>query len=128
MPKKVIDYNKAIIYTISNGYYIYVGSTTQFTKRKNHHKTCCNNPKYKDYGGRGISVCDRWLKSFTNFYNDMGKRPSSRYSLDRINNNGNYSKSNCRWATCTEQSLNRKTSNIINGKNLKTLEKELNTL
>ena len=49
MPKKVIDYSKSIIYTISNGYYIYVGSTTQFTKRKNHHKTCCNNPKDKEY-------------------------------------------------------------------------------
>jgi hypothetical protein len=64
----------------------------------------CLNPKnksYADYAGRGISVCQRWLK-FENFLEDMGERPPCM-SLDRINNDGNYEPGNCRWATATEQ-------------------------
>lgn len=69
----------------------------------------CYNKKgdhYHLYGGRGIIVCDRWLNSFENFLQDMGKKPSSKHSLDRINNNGNYEPSNCRWATDNEQRRN----------------------
>lgn len=61
---------------------------------------------YPYYGGRGIKVCDRWLESFHNFLADMGEKPPG-LTLDRINNNGNYEASNCRWAARKEQNENR---------------------
>lgn len=68
----------------------------------------CTNPnvdKYKDYGGRGITVCDRW-RDFENFLADMGKRTSKKHSIDRIDVNGNYELGNCKWSTRTEQVRN----------------------
>lgn len=70
----------------------------------------CTNPKdkdYENYGGRGIKVCARWLKSFENFLADMGERPDGK-TLDREKVNGNYEPSNCRWATPKEQAQNRR--------------------
>lgn len=73
----------------------------------------CGNPKhqyYHRYGGRGITVCERWLgpDGFANFYADMGAKPTPQHSLDRINNHLGYSPENCKWATKREQAQNRK--------------------
>ncbi len=66
---------------------------------------------YKNHGGRGIVMCDRWLNDFSAFFSDMGPRPSRKHSLDRINNDGNYEPGNCRWALGVVQH-NNKRSNV----------------
>lgn len=79
----------------------------------------CTNPNkenFKDYGGRGITVCDSWLESFENFIKDMGLRPKgivkvrSQYSIERRNNSNGYGPDNCYWATTSEQMVNRRNS------------------
>ncbi len=69
------------------------------------HNTDCGG--YAEYGGRGIFVCDEW-HTFEKFYADMGPRPSNRYSLDRLNNDGPYSPANCEWRTLSQQQRNRR--------------------
>lgn len=79
--------------------------------------TRCRNPnatEFHNYGGRGITVCDRWTRSFENFFNDMGSIPSGKHSIDRYpDKNGNYEPGNCRWATSKEQGRNTRRNRTI---------------
>lgn len=86
-------------------------------------KQRCGDPSqisYDDYGGRGITVCDRWRDSFEAFLADMGERPSKNHSIDRVDNSKGYSKSNCRWATNKEQGRNTRRNRMLtlNGRTL----------
>lgn len=86
-----------------------------------------NTPNYKNYGGRGICITNSWL-IFENFYKDMGEKPKG-LSLDRIDNNGNYCKENCRWATRKEQANNTRTNTILEYNSVKkTLSQWADTL
>lgn len=81
----------------------------------------CNNPNNysaKDYGLRGIELCDKW-NDFTNFYQDMGKRPSKSHTIERVDNDGNYELSNCVWATRLEQANNRRNNVFLTHNNKK---------
>lgn len=74
-----------------------------------------NNRQYNLYGGRGIRVCERWLTSFENFFEDMGLKPTLKHSLDRYpDRDGNYEPGNCRWATSYEQAQNLKSTKLLN--------------
>ena len=94
-----------------------LSGTPEYKIWKDMRKRCYNpnNKAFHHYGGRGIKVCDRWVHGeggkhgYVCFFEDMGARPSNGHSVDRINNEGNYEPSNCRWATDTEQARNKST-------------------
>jgi 1,4-alpha-glucan branching enzyme len=84
-------------------------------------KSRCLNPNdksYKNYGGRGIKVCESWQKSFTSFIDDMGWRPNNKYSIERIDYNEDYCPDNCKWILKSEQTKNCRRVKLIayNGK------------
>ena len=79
--------------------------------------TNSNDERWKNYGGRGISVCDEWMNSFPAFLRDMGEKPHPDYQLDRIDNDGNYCKENCQWVSKSVNQMNRRVTRrvTING-------------
>lgn len=86
-----------------------MSSTSEYKAWANMNDRCKNkdHSAYKNYGGRGITACDEW-EDFMQFYEDMGKKPGPKYTLERIDNEKGYEKSNCKWATWKEQSLNKR--------------------
>lgn len=123
--KIVVDSNLKFGSTKSCGCLVREGNNTKHGhKRKNKRSTTyqiwttiiqrCTNPNHRNYsryGGRGVTVCERW-KSFENFLIDMGERPPNR-QIDRINNNGGYDKKNCRWTTPKQNGRNRQNNRLI---------------
>ena len=81
-------------------------------------KARCNNPKnsvYKYYGGKGITICPKWNKSFISFWGDMKDGYSDQFSIDRIDNNKGYCKENCKWSTRRQQAINNSRNVVFNG-------------
>lgn len=77
------------------------------------HRCSSDGKNFAWYKGRGITVCERWAKSFPAFFADMGEAPTKFHSIDRINNDGNYEPGNCRWATAKEQNRNKRNSKMV---------------
>lgn len=88
--------------------------TTEYRSWKEMRQRCesSSNHAFKDYGGRGISVCDRW-KDYGNFIADMGRKPSPAHSIERVDNEKGYGPNNCKWGTKTEQARNRRSNKMV---------------
>ena len=84
--------------------------------------------RYNDYGGRGIKICDRWLHSFENFWEDMQEGYSDNLSIDRINVNGNYEPNNVKWSTCKQQSNNMRSNVVVEFNHIKHTVSEWSTI
>lgn len=98
-----------MLYEVTHG----MTDTTTYNVWVNMRQRCANpnNPRFVDYGGRGIKVCERW-RSFENFLADMGERPKGM-TLERRDNDGDYDPSNCRWATRVEQATNKRNNSYL---------------
>lgn len=94
--------------------------TPMYYAWRNMRRRCINtkDPAYKNYGGRGIKVCENWLNDFDRFHDDMIQSYKKGLTLDRVDVNGHYTKENCRWITSKEQCRNKRNNVIINGKTL----------
>ncbi len=94
----------------------------EYTTWKEMKRRCYNSRyrEYHNYGGRGISICERWRESFVNFLKDIGPKPFSEATIDRIDNDGDYEPGNCRWATKLEQGQNTRKARMLthNGKTM----------
>lgn len=111
--KKYEDINHVKIANFSHGMY----KSPEYRAWIAMKSRCLNkkNSQYYLYGGRGIKICEQWLCKFENFYKDMGNRPTSSHSLDRIDGDGNYEPNNCRWGTRSEQNRNKSTNRLYKG-------------
>lgn len=115
----VIDAKVKIGLRFRHGHAIHDKISSEYWTWQGIKKRCCDpdEPGYKNYGARGISVYPAWLESFDNFYADMGPKPSPKHSIDRIDNNGNYDPENCRWATQKQQARNMRANRMITYRN-----------
>jgi hypothetical protein len=98
----------AVAFNTTHGAAPKVGHTAEYNSWMGMKARCLNprDPSWENYGGRGITVCERWLSGFDLFFLDMRPKPSTDHSIDRIDNDGNYEPGNCRWATRSQQNKN----------------------